>query len=241
MPYVNFYEKIKFGKYASNTAMNAFKNSDAAVIIVHSEDDNTVQKRFGYDIYYEKYKEQIDIRIGFEVEYLPKYFNKMYNQCVEMGAEYFLLGQHFVGNEEPWGHWIGQYVRPKEDLTEYVDLAVEAMKTGKFTYFCHPDVIDATDDMDFYIKENTRLCEAAKEYGVPLEINFYGIRDNRFYPYDKFWEIAGRVGCKVVYGFDSHDVEAAFDRASIPAADELVRKYGLKSQGLTTLIFVKLY
>lgn len=57
MPYVNFYEKIKFGKYASNTAMNAFKNSDAAVIIVHSEDDNTVQKRFGYDIYYEKYKD----------------------------------------------------------------------------------------------------------------------------------------------------------------------------------------
>ena len=55
MPYVNFYEKIKFGKYASNTAMNAFKNSEAAVIVIHSEDDTDVQKRFGYDIYSEEY------------------------------------------------------------------------------------------------------------------------------------------------------------------------------------------
>lgn len=175
----------------------------------------------------EKYKDQIEIHIGFEVEYLPKYFNQMYEQCIKMGAEYFLLGQHFVGNEEPWGHWVGQYQRPKEDLTEYVDLAIEGMKTGKFTYLCHPDVIDATNDMDFYIKENTRLCKAAREYGVPLEINFFGIRDNRFYPFDKFWEIAGKVGCKVVFGFDAHDTLAAFDRDSIPVAKQIVEKYNL--------------
>ena len=57
MPYVKVYEKVKFGKYAFNTSMSAFENSDAAIIIVHSADDNVVLKKFGYDIYYEKYKD----------------------------------------------------------------------------------------------------------------------------------------------------------------------------------------
>ena len=65
-------------------------------------------------------------------------------------------------------------------------------------------------------------------YDIPLEINFYGIRDHRRYPDERFWEIAGRVGNRVVYGFDSHDTPAAFDGESIAVADELVRKYGLE-------------
>lgn len=55
MPYINIYEKIKFGKYASNTSMKAFENTNANIMIIHSKDDDTVQKKFGYDIYYEKY------------------------------------------------------------------------------------------------------------------------------------------------------------------------------------------
>lgn len=56
IPFVKLHEKIKFGKYASNTALDGFGSSNAAVMIIHSSDDNIVPIEYGYNIYYEKYK-----------------------------------------------------------------------------------------------------------------------------------------------------------------------------------------
>lgn len=55
MPFIKLHERIKYGKYASNTAMDGFAASDAAIMIVHSEDDGVVPIEYGYDVYYEKY------------------------------------------------------------------------------------------------------------------------------------------------------------------------------------------
>lgn len=175
----------------------------------------------------EKYKDKIKIYIGFEMEYYPLYFEDMYKTIKELGAEYLILGQHFVKNEHPDGHYIGMIERPMSDLTRYVNCVIEGMNTGIFTYIAHPDLIEATSDMPFYRKEMTRLCEEAKKCDIPLEINFYGIRDHRFYPFEEFWRIAGQIGCKTVFGFDSHDTLSAFDDYSIPFAEKIVSKYGL--------------
>ena len=177
----------------------------------------------------EKYKQQIKIYIGFEMEYYPLYFEDMLYTARKLGAEYLILGQHAIYNEYPNGRYTtGQYISRQEDLTEYVNCVISGIKSGVFTYVCHPDNIVVSCEAESYTAEMTRLCEAAKKYDIPLEINFYGIRDNRKYPDDKFWEIAGRVGCKVVYGFDSHNTQSAYDAESIAKADELVNKYNLK-------------
>lgn len=55
LPYLNLYEKIKFGKYSTQTGMDGFEKTDAHILIVHSADDDTVPIIYGYDIYYEKY------------------------------------------------------------------------------------------------------------------------------------------------------------------------------------------
>ena len=55
MPYVDLYERLKFGKYASAAALDGFEASDAAVLIVHSEDDTRVPISIGYELYYEQY------------------------------------------------------------------------------------------------------------------------------------------------------------------------------------------
>ena len=175
----------------------------------------------------EKYKDKIKIHIGFEMEYYPLYFKDMYKTVKELGAEYLIIGQHFTGNEHPNGERTAITERPMSQLTEYVDTLIEGIKTGVFTYICHPDMINATSEMERYKAENRRLCLAAKEHDVPLEINFYGIRDNRFYPYEEFWKIASEVGCKAVFGFDSHDTPAAFDGESIAEANRIVNQYGL--------------
>ena len=57
MPFVKAYESVRFGGYASATAMDGFAASDAAVLVLHSADDNVVPIQYGYDVYYAKYKD----------------------------------------------------------------------------------------------------------------------------------------------------------------------------------------
>jgi hypothetical protein len=63
LPFVKLYEYIKYGKYASNTALDGFEASEADIMIVHSADDDVVPIEYGYDIYYDKYKH--DSRFSF--------------------------------------------------------------------------------------------------------------------------------------------------------------------------------
>ena len=63
MPFVKAYEKIRFGKYASATAMDGFEASKAAVMIVHSADDDVVPIEYGYDLYFKAYRD--DTRFTF--------------------------------------------------------------------------------------------------------------------------------------------------------------------------------
>ncbi len=55
MPYVSLYERIKFGKYATCSAMEGFEKSDAHVMIIHSKDDTTVLPENGYERFYNEY------------------------------------------------------------------------------------------------------------------------------------------------------------------------------------------
>lgn len=47
----------------------------------------------------EKYKNEIDIKIGFEMEYYPELFDEMLKNARHYGAEYLLLGMHFLAPE----------------------------------------------------------------------------------------------------------------------------------------------
>lgn len=55
-PFIRIHEYFKYGKYASNTAIDGFNATDAAVMIVHSEDDPSIGIEYGLDKYYETFK-----------------------------------------------------------------------------------------------------------------------------------------------------------------------------------------
>jgi len=175
----------------------------------------------------EEYKDKIEIHIGFEMEYYALYFKEMLDNARKWGAEYLILGQHYIGNEYPRGASCTRGSSLESELCEYSSSVVEAIKTGVFSCVAHPDIFKYSGQEKAYIREMRRICVASKEYEIPLEINLLGIRDNRFYPVEKFWEIAGEEKAPVVFGFDSHDTASAYDRESLPRAEELVRKYKL--------------
>ena len=75
-PFVKIYERIKYGKYAKNTALDGFASSDARVMVVHSADDDVIEIGYGYDKYYKKYKD--DPRFTF-VRFEDKGHNDIFN------------------------------------------------------------------------------------------------------------------------------------------------------------------
>ena len=179
----------------------------------------------------EKYRGQIDLKIGLEMEYYPLYFREMLDGIRKWGCEYLILGQHFIGSEHPDGLYSGKGSDREEDLREYADCVLAAMETGLFSYVAHPDIFRFLGDEAVYRREMKRICAAAKALNVPLEINFLGIREGRHYPYEPFWKLVGEEGARVTFGFDSHDVDAAHDTVSLKRAEELVGKYGLNYVG----------
>ena len=56
-PFIALHERLKFGEYATNTAMKGFDSTDASVLVVHSADDGVIGIEYGLDKYYEKYKD----------------------------------------------------------------------------------------------------------------------------------------------------------------------------------------
>lgn len=189
----------------------------------------------------EEYKNQIDLKIGFEMEYYPKYFDEMFSVVKKLGAEYLILGQHFIFNEYPDGlHCNSQKLGDNVDmLIDYVNSIVQGINSGVFSYVAHPDMIRFTGDTEILKSEWRKICIASREKNIPLEINFLGIRDDRNYPNEIFWQVAGEEHSPVTFGFDAHNVPAACDRASLSRAMEICEKYKLNYIGKPKIVNIQ--
>ncbi len=163
----------------------------------------------------EEYKSDIDIRLGLEAEYYPRYFDALIRLCEDYPIEYFLLGQHALFNETE-GIFSGRPTGDEKILEQYCSQVTEALKTGRFLYIAHPDVINYTGPGDIYEKHMRALCKSLKELNIPAEINFLGLLEGRNYPDPRFWKIAGEERVDTVLGVDAH----AVDRVHLPACEE---------------------
>lgn len=174
----------------------------------------------------EEYRGQIRIFAGVEAEYYPKYFPRLLELLRENGIQYMILGQHFLGNEigEPYS---GRPCSDPKVLERYVAQATEALDTGLFTYFAHPDLIHFVGSDSVYDREMRKLCRAARKTGTPLELNLLGIREDRHYPNERFWHLAAEEGNTVILGCDAHTPEDVADPASEQKARALVDRLGL--------------
>lgn len=175
----------------------------------------------------EKYADKIEILLGLEVEYYPEIFPELINQLQDHGVEYMLLGQHWSGNEygEPYN---GKATDDVQALKRYCDQTIEAMQTGLFTYFAHPDLLHFVGDKTVYAEQMRRICKEAKNIDMPLEFNMLGFKTNRHYPSEIFWELAAEEGCKAILGIDAHKPEDVTELQPEHDALEILRKYDIE-------------
>ena len=184
----------------------------------------------------EKYRREIEIKVGYEMEYYPEYFESMVKTAVDSGAEYLILGQHFLNDESLAPEHAIVETDSGEKLMVYVSRVIEAMKSGVFSYIAHPDVFNYRDDITVYRREMRKICAASREYGIPLEINFLGMRDNRNYPNKEFLKLAGEENAPITFGFDAHSVRDAYDGENLKKAKEAVEKYHLNYIGRPEIV-----
>lgn len=174
----------------------------------------------------QKYAGKIRIPLGLELEYYPNLMNTLLPVIRDAGIEYLLLGQHFIGDEigEPYS---GKATSDVDTLRRYCRQSMEAMNTGLFTYFAHPDLIHFVGDRGVYTDHMRCLVQEAKSCGMPLEINLLGLWSGRQYPNPLFWELVAEEGCSVVIGCDAHAPEQLRKLDAEAKVQKMIRSLGL--------------
>ena len=150
-----------------------------------------------------EYEKDIEIYCGFETEYFPKFFERTMERLESYPIDYMLLGQHYyddeIGKISPKNGW-----EDEEHLKMYVDRIMVGIKTDRFLYVAHPDIMNFWGDEAIYRKHMRPLIQEIKRRGMPIEINMNGLRSGLEYPTPTFVEMAVEEGCDFIVGVDAH-------------------------------------
>lgn len=177
----------------------------------------------------EKYRDQIEIHIGFESEFFPGLLDE--KKELSEKVEYMLLGQH---HNDPYTIAVDYFrENSEEDILVYAEQVCAGLDSGLFTYLCHPDVIMMKQ------RHFTPACERAAhmigakcaETNTPVEINLRGVQKGKkhiddgmqyYYPNHDFWKILSQYHLNCVYGVDAHNPRDLLDLSLYDKAhDEL--------------------
>lgn len=182
----------------------------------------------------EKYKDQIEIKIGLEVEYFPRYMHWIKKLIRDYQLDYVIFGNHYYETDE-LHIYNGRCTTDDECLDEYVKSTIEGLETGLYAYLAHPDLyMRSMRKWDEKAKEAAhKICAYCKEHDVIMEYNLAGLEYSlkigvMQYPYDEFWKIASEYRNKVMIGVDAHKPSQLSDMKIRHIALEQLSKYDLE-------------
>ncbi len=159
----------------------------------------------------ERYKNDIDILFGYEVDWLPGHMD---DRVLNAKVDYLIGSVHFIDkwsfdNPEFIGGWKEKDI---DEIWQAYFEATEAMaKSGKFDIVGHLDLIKI---FKFMPKQDTRILaknalNAIKKSNMVLELNTAGIRKpiGEMYPSRALLEEAYALDIPITFSSDAHAVE----------------------------------
>ena len=173
-----------------------------------------------------EYEKDIKIYIGFETEHCPDMIPAQEELLQAYPVDYMLCGQHFLKAEYE-SFYAGRPHGDENFLKAYVDTAIAGMKSGRYLYMAHPDLVNFTGDDAVYRQHLRRLGKVVNEENVPVEINLLGLWTGRRYPSARFLELAKEVGNTAIIGVDAHAPEQLLNQEASERALALSSKYQL--------------
>lgn len=198
----------------------------------HCPEKNKVDKRINMRMEYEqreeylssikqlkeKYADEIDIKVGYEVEYLPGEEENLLELKNE--SDVIILGQHFVYDDNYELAIVHRNGFNDEEIIRYAEYIKKAIQLRIPDIIGHPDIymLKRNSFGDIERKAAHMICQVCEEYRIPLEINlnsiYYRVIDGDKilkdkissvkYPCREFWEIVSNYDIKVLYGIDAH-------------------------------------
>lgn len=186
----------------------------------------------------EKYEGKIDIYLGLEAEAFVPYF-PFFHELVENGIiDYMILGNHSAMDDNHQIYCRFSNITSASQLYLYRDLAVQALATGMYKVFAHPDYFMSNiAQFDSDCKKVSRsLIETCMAYDIPLEVNVAGIRNGtkdiggvkRYrYPTDEFFSLVGKYKAKCIFGLDAHAPEQLSDDSANFRASQFAKEHHL--------------
>ncbi len=159
----------------------------------------------------EEFKDKISIKLGYEVDFLPKYMDE---RVLKANVDYLIGSVHFL---DGWGfdnpEFIGEYKNKDIDkiYQDYFD-AIKAMaKSNLFQIVGHLDLIKV---FNFKPKKDIRLIakdaiKAIKKANMSVEINSAGLRKpvKELYPGKELLELVYENNIDITFGSDAHKIE----------------------------------
>ncbi len=184
----------------------------------------------------EKYKGQIEIFVGYEAEAFPCYY-PFYKELLDNHVlDYMILGNHSAMTDDHKIYVRFSNITTASQLYLYRDLALNAIASGMFKVFAHPDFfMSSIRDFDSDCRKISKdIIEACIAYDVPLEVNVAGIRNGKkeigslrrwLYPTDDFFSLVSKYKAKCILGMDAHAPDQLSNEAAIFQAVEFVKKH----------------
>lgn len=184
----------------------------------------------------EIYGNKIQIYKGLEVEFF--YDHENYYKELKKQTDYMVHGQHYISmTKEMHNLQSGFALKTKEEILMYSQYMVDAMDSGHFDVFAHPDLyMCGYKDFDVNAEEVAHIiCKKAAETDSILEFNSNGYRRGASitpqgirppYPREEFWKIVKSYGIKTIIGSDCHNPEYLYD-LTVKEAEEVYNKLDL--------------
>ncbi|MCL2481170.1 MAG: histidinol-phosphatase [Spirochaetaceae bacterium] len=151
---------------------------------------------------------------GMECDWAPDHKNFYIDEFKDKrNYDYLMGGLHYFRYKGEWIFAFSQDAYGK--IREYTDAVIKMIESKIFDFIAHPDLFGLfTVKWDTEaVKASREICEAAKEFKIPLEINGGGFRRPLMetnigirypYPVDIFWEIASDYGIEAICSSDAH-------------------------------------
>ncbi len=154
-----------------------------------------------------KYKGQIEILLGFEVEYSKEFEPFIKNLLSDKRIDYIIFGNHKLGDIVNNDGLAYDECENLSDIQQFYTRLEQGMTSELFLFVAHPDAVF------MHYKEWNIGCEkiinefldAVEKNDIPLGFNANGFQKNWGYPDKNFWELVReRKNIKIVIEMDAH-------------------------------------
>lgn len=167
------------------------------------------------DAYVAFLREQTDLRVGIEADFVPGREDRMRSLLEQRDLDYVIGSVHFLRDEAvdhpDFDIWDTHASTPDRVWARYFDTLGEAAASGMFDVLAHPDLVKVWgperprpdgDLRRFY----DRAMEAIAESGIAVEVSTAGLRKpvGELYPDRAFLEMVLDAGNPIALSSDAH-------------------------------------